>query len=195
MAEEKSGEASPHKKSDRPPATKRFPVGEKRRIVAEIESGVLSVDEAARKYCIADRRSLINWLTTFGTGNVGRHKGVQHSRSHRLSVALQIRTGALTVAEAARQNQVLPNTITKWLSDLSEVPPAATLPVPGDQMTGNKTKKHMGKETSQPPPAGTDTGQFIAALQLKIVALETMIDLAEEELQISIRKKCGTKQQ
>ena len=34
----------------------------------------------------------------------------------------------------------------------------------------------------------------LAAAQLKIAGLETLIDLAEQELQFDIRKKSGTKQ-
>ena len=45
------------------------------------------------------------------------------------------------------------------------------------------------------PPVNTiDPEKELAAARLKIAALETMIDMAEEQFKISIRKKPGAKQ-
>jgi transposase-like protein len=52
------------------------------------------------------------------------------------------------------------------------------------------------ESTAQPPTQDQllVLQEQLAAAKLKIAALETLIDLAEENLQIDIRKKSGTKQ-
>lgn len=62
------------------------------------------------------------------------------------------------------------------------------------QLSGNEIPSNEVKSDSQDPVADLATLQAeLAAARLKISGLESLIDLAESELNISIRKKSGTK--
>lgn len=157
---------------------RRYSVDEKIQIVAQIEQGILSFNEALVKYKIASRKTLYSWVTTYAQDPSVVRKTRKHPYSHRRQVAIGIKAGLLSVQEAARQNSVSEGTIESWLALLKE------------SNLENKTKAAM------PDKSLDDTTKAsVEALQLKVAALETMIDLAEQKFGIDIRKKCGTKQQ
>jgi transposase-like protein len=156
---------------------RRYTVVEKTKIVAQIEQGILSFNEALQRYKISSRKTLYSWVTTYAKEPAVVQKGKKYSYAHRRQVALNIQAGLLCAEEAARQNSVSSETIADWLTLLQQV---------------NLEEKPtvMSKDNQDKPMQAA-----VEALQLKIAALETMIDLAEEKWKIDIRKKCGTKQQ
>ena len=84
------------------------------------------------------------------------------------------------MAEAVKKYQVREYTLSKWLADQQ-------LSV-GTSVTGEEqptTMDNAEKKALQ---------QQLAELKLKVTALETMIDLAEQQYNFPIRKKFGTKQ-
>lgn len=147
------------------------------KIVAQIEQGILSFNEALQQYKVSTRKTLYGWVTTYGKEPSVVQKGKKHSYAHRRQVAFSIQAGVLSMEEAARQNSVSVSTVADWLSLLQ-------------QSKLEEKLKGMSKDNQD---KSMQAG--IEALQLKIAALETMIDLAEEKWKIAIRKKCGTKQQ
>lgn len=159
---------------------KTYPVADKKRIVAEVEQMKYTFKEAAERYGITIRQ-LDGWICTFGDIEKITHKRPHYSKAHRRLVVSQIKTGVLTVVEAAQENQLSPDTIRGWLSDnrLSD-----TFPLKNSMQTSVSSNV-----------TGTEAEKHVRELQLKIAALEAMINLAEDTYKIDIRKKCGTKQQ
>ncbi|MBD0332436.1 MAG: hypothetical protein ICV66_07250 [Chitinophagaceae bacterium] len=157
---------------------RRYTVDEKSKIVAQIEQGILSFNEALVKYKIASRKTLYSWITTYAQDPSVVRKTTKHHYSHRRQVAISVQAGLISVQDAARQNSVSERTIEDWLELLKE---------------SNLENKI---EAAMPDKSLDDTTKAsVEALKLKVAALETMIDLAQEKFSIDIRKKCGTKQQ
>jgi transposase len=114
----------------------------------------------------------------------------QYSDSFKRMIARESLTGDMTVIEIAKKYD-LPhyNTVTIWrrqfkdkLDDVGDlqIKPYSTPQEKKDIDVINKKAKELEKA--------------LANANLKIVALETMIDIAEDVLKINIRKKSGTKQ-
>lgn len=136
--------------------------------------------EATERYGITIRQ-LDGWICTFGDIEKIAHKRPYYSIAHRRLVVGQIKTGVLSIIEAAQQSQLSPDTIRHWLSDsrLSDIFP----------------QKESMQTSALPKVTGNETESFVRELQLKITALELMINLAEDTYKIDVRKKCGTKRQ
>lgn len=154
---------------------------QKIKIVQEIETGQLTRKEAMKKYNVVGHQTLNGWLLQFGTNpeNVARKK---YNKADQRLAAYQIVTGETTVADIARKMRVAPNTVSGWVrtykNDVQHLPPSAS------------KKKRQVKATD------LDKGQQkeLEELRLKVAGLEMMIDIAEKDLKIDIRKKSGTKQ-
>ena len=158
---------------------------EKKAIVARIEAGELTLEQVVENYKLSTSRIVHRWITAYGSAESLAPIYKRSSQGHRMSVALQIRAGLLSVEEAARQNSVQAETILKWIEKLDATPGGAAPAASANQMHPSHSK---GTTEKQQHPE-------LENLRLKVAALETMIDLAEEHFKIDIRKKCGTKQQ
>ncbi|OJW77819.1 MAG: hypothetical protein BGO59_04430 [Spirosoma sp. 48-14] len=106
---------------------------EKRRIVHEVNQGIIGIRAACRKYGL-NRNTLRSWLVVFS----------------------------------------LPTTDT-----LATPEPSTTMPDPQLDQTLTRQVKALTKALAQ--------------AELKISSLQTVIEVAEEDLKIKIRKKSGTK--
>lgn len=157
---------------------------EKKALVARIEAGELTIEQVVEKYKLSTSRIVRRWITAYGSAESLAPVYKRCSQGHRMSVALQIRAGLLSIEEAARQNSVQGETILKWIEKLDTAPGGAEPATSTNQMHPSNFK---GTTASQQHPE-------LENLRLKVAALETMIDLAEEHFKIDIRKKCGTKQ-
>jgi transposase-like protein len=113
----------------------RLSDAEKKKIVHEINSGLIGQRAAARKYGI-NRNTLIAWITDFSSFNIKPRE----------------------VAEEAISN-----------------------------MTENSKTRILAKQVQ-------DLTKQLEKANLKIIGLQTMIEVSEQELHIKIRKKPGTKQ-
>jgi transposase len=159
----------------------RFTESEKKKIVAQIESGEFTAEEVKDKYSICSPRTLKSWIIQFaGNPDLDIRRKQQYKQSHRRQVAFEIAAGRLTSQEAARENKVGIVTIRIWMKEFK----AET------QTTAKKLPKRLPGEAS----TLQDAASQLKFLQLKVIALETMIDIAEKEFDIAIRKKSGTKQ-
>lgn len=100
----------------------------------------------------------------------------------------EVEAGRLTIGEAKERltevskdpYSLLQNWRKKYASDI-----ALTLPI----MTENEKQKVAALRTQL-----RAAEKLLEEAQMKNIALETMIDIAEEQLRISIRKKSGPKQ-
>lgn len=153
-----------------------FSIIDKKKIVSGIEQGMYTISEVIDLYKIRQKKTLYSWISMYARDPSVGGKRPKYSPAIRTQAAIEITTGKISIEEAVRQYGLSKSTIEQWLSDF-----AAKNPL-------------MDDKKQQQLPAG-DTQKQIEELQLKIAALETMIDLAEQEYKLDIRKKCGTKQQ
>ena len=90
----------------------------------------------------------------------------------------------MTIKEAqAAHNIAYPDTVRRWVRMLKE--------------ENSHLALSQQSPSEMPSPDNVDESQKgteLAEAKLKIAALETMIDLAEQHFKISIRKKSGAKQ-
>ena len=107
---------------------------------------------------------------------------IMHTSQQIRPIVRAIQEGRLTQHEAAVKCNVSLKTIKKWVKNLQHE--EADLPMP----------KQDDMPTSPSPCADSEILQQLEAARLKIKALETMIEVAEEQFNIPIRKKFGAKQ-
>jgi len=98
----------------------------------------------------------------------------------------QIRSGSISIWGACKKHGLNRNTLKLWMTRLS--------------VGSLRDKKHMVLSSEEEDKKAQEYKQQIRQLEkaleyanLKILGLETMIKVTEEDLQIKIRKKPGTK--
>lgn len=152
-------------------------------IVNLIESGMLQ-KAAAQKYG-AHPDTVRLWLNKYGSAVYQETRRKVFTISQKRSIVRSVH-GGMSVIEAQRTfNISSPGIIRKWLREFTEENSEISL----------AKVSQMSKKPKEIVPAN------ILALQkaldeanLKIKALDTLIDVAEEKLQINIRKKSGARQ-
>jgi transposase-like protein len=150
-------------------------------IVGEIESGKLTRKEAREKYNIVGHGTLNSWLLQYSSNPEGMI-GKLHKKADQRLAAYKIVTGESTVDKTALAMGVTRGTVSGWVrkykNDVHQnLPPAVASNQFHQLSTSDKVQQKAFDE-----------------LKLKIAGLEMMIDIAEKELKIDIRKKSGTKQ-
>ena len=110
------------------------------------------------------------------------------SKSEKRWIVREIQAGRMTIGDAKERYNLIsknPNSLIRnWMrSFASEIP--LTLPVMTEQ------EKHKLAAVQK---RLKELERQLEDAQMKNIALETMIDIAEEQLHISIRKKSGPKQ-
>lgn len=145
---------------------------------------------ACKKYKLKPG-TLSRWIRVDrdGLGSAGLDKPatIQFKRS----VARAVESGRLTIQEAQRTYGIgCPRTIKSWIDQLK---------LENDELALVNDSEMKKKKASK--GSSTDDNQDVKALkraleeaQLKVAALNTLIDVAEEQLKINIRKKPGAKQ-
>ena len=158
-------------------------------IVKTIEWGV-SRSHITREHGIA-KSVLSGWMRDFGSPAYHASKRGHLSQQEKRSIVRAIEEGGMTIYEARATygvNSVV--TITRWLKESKQE--NAELTASNLSVMANK------KQNQQPDP---DTQKALAEAlkkleeaELKVKALNTLIDVAEEQFKISIRKKAGARQ-
>ena len=161
-----------------------------RKIVAAIEKG-MPRSEAVREHGMA-RSTLSDWMREYGSQSYHASKQGHLSLQQRRSIVRAIEEGRMTLSEAKLAGNISwTPTINKWLRDSKRENE--------ELATFNKTFMANKVDNQQPDP-DPDKKTLEEALQklqeaeLKVKALNTLIDIAEEQFKISIRKKPGAKQ-
>jgi len=145
-------------------------------IVRQRESGA-SYNLLCREYGM-DRGSLRSWMNRYGSSAYKSQMRVRHSPQQIRPIVRAILEGRLTYQEAAIKSKVSVSNVKKWVRNFRQED--AELPVP--------------KQDDMDSRADSALLQELEAARLKIKALETMIEVAEEQFKIPIRKKFGAKQ-
>jgi transposase-like protein len=139
-------------------------------MVQEIESGQLSRQQAMDKYNIVDSATLRSWVLHYAK-NPPSILGSRPTAISKRQAVYRIINGEATVVDIATEMSVSLSAVFKWVKDI---------------------RVQINDKVTSATPIQSEVE--IESLRLKIAALETMIDIAEKELKIDIRKKSGTKQ-
>jgi transposase-like protein len=153
-------------------------------IVEQIERGSLTRTEACQKYGMA-YGTVLDWMKRHGSSSAAATKRVQLSPQQQRQAASAVVEGRMSIKEVqAAYNIAYPGTVRRWVRVYK-------------QQNSELTAFHQSSSQMPPSTDTTTTDQQDKELQqarLKIAALETMIDVAEQHFNISIRKKPGAKQ-
>jgi len=104
-----------------------------------------------------------------------------------LEIARQIRSGAFSIRGACLKYGLSRNTLKKWLLRISVRSLDDNL---SQEIFAEMNEK---KQVAALQRKVRELARALQTAQLKIDGLETMIQVAEQELQIKIRKKAGAK--
>lgn len=150
----------------------------KRQAVKELESGEITLEMAMKKYEIRGRSTIRKWLMKYSENPEVHKPRTTHPITVKQQAVREIEMGLITRQQAADKLNVSRSNVAYWQrkysSDISSMKNSAK-----QESTSRNNKK---------------ASQELEDAKLKIAALETMIDIAEEQFKIQIRKKPGTKQ-
>ena len=158
-------------------------------IVESIERG--TVRSAITKEHGIARSVLSGWMRDYGSPSFQASKRGHLSQQEKRTIVRAIEEGRMTIYEARAAYKVNSTvTITKWLKESKRE--NAELVVSNLNLMDDK------EQNEQPDP---DTKKALAEAlkkleeaELKVKALNTLIDVAEEQFKIAIRKKAGARQ-
>ncbi|WP_051959720.1 hypothetical protein [Sphingobacterium sp. ML3W] len=132
-------------------------------------------------------QALSKWMIKYTVQDVCTPKYTKLSPLQRRSIALQIMQGTLSISEANEIYNIHGHdTIAKWVRLLKKENVDISI-LKADVVEDEDLCKVNDSELEALKAA-------LSAAQLKITALNTLIDVAEEQLNINIRKKSGAKQ-
>ena len=149
-------------------------------IVKEVEEG-LTRNEACNKYGMS-YSTLCDWISKFGSESYQALKRPLLSNQQKRNIARAIQEGRMTKDDAHLIYKVDKRTLSQWIQKKKQQ----------DNELVRFNENNMA--ATQINYSGTDLQNELAEARLKIRALETMIDIAEEQFKIAIRKKPGAKQ-
>ena len=149
-------------------------------IVKQVEEG-LSRNEACNKYGMA-YSTLCGWMSRYGSESYQALKRPVLSNQLKGSIVRAIQEGRMTKDEAQLIYKVQKGTLSEWIQKKKQQ---------DNELVGFNDNNMAATQINS---LGTDLQNELAEARLKIKALETMIDIAEEQFKIAIRKKPGAKQ-
>ena len=162
-----------------------FEKAEIKEVVQAVEAG-MSRKRACKQYGMS-KGILAVWFNQYGSAAYHQEKRRSYTCLQKRTIVCAIQQGNMTAREACIAYHIRDtSTVRKWVRDakLENVELCANTPP--------IMAKHPISST-----LSTDVTALQSALteaQLKIAALNTLIDVAEEQLKINIRKKPGAKQ-
>ena len=135
------------------------------------------------------RSTLCDWMRNHGSKDYQAKRSGSHlTEVEKRSIVRQIEQGLLTPHAARKANGLSGTTLNKWLkaSVKENVELAAYDPI-------EMKDKPVG-QSDLPDPEKEALKKALEDAQLKISALNTLIDVAEDQFKIKIRKKAGARQ-
>ncbi|MDO7744934.1 MAG: hypothetical protein MUP99_14220 [Pedobacter sp.] len=152
------------------------------KIVKLIESGIprRAIEE---EYGVT-HNSLTKWLRAHGSSHYKSQMKKFYSSPEKRSVVRAVE-GGMSLKEAEVSFALSKTTIQRWLTVFKEENTEISV----------STSTDMAKKKTDPSAAEIKAlQQALSEANLKIKALDTLIDIAEEQLKIDIRKKSGARQ-
>ena len=170
------------------PRTERFSRYDKRlilKVVKEVEEG-LPRKEAIRIYGLGPS-TIGAWMRTYGSSHYQQHlKRNSYSNLQKRTIVSAVEQGRMSIREAQVAYKVkAAKTIRDWVNQYKSEKVEICI----------ETKPLMVKNKKKVNKVATPALQkALHEAELKIKALNTLIDVAEEQLKIDIRKKSGARQ-
>jgi transposase-like protein len=158
--------------------------------VVNAVNGGLSPKTACHRYGIP-KGTLSTWMNNYGTPSYRHGRKLPVPSAVKRKILLAIEQGRMTVQEAKiAYNLKSHTTIYRWKKELKQenAELAASNPALMDK------KPSDNKAPASTPAEVKALQQALQDAELKIAALNMLIDVAEEQLKINIRKKPGAKQ-
>ncbi|HZZ75534.1 MAG TPA: hypothetical protein VFE04_06370 [Puia sp.] len=156
-------------------------------IIKSIESGTPR-SVIVYQYGVS-RSTLCDWMRNHGSKEYQAKQGGNHLTDvEKRSIVRQVEQGVLTPHAARKAYGLSGNTLNKWLkaSVKENVELAAYDPF--------EMKDRPAGQSELPDPEKEALKKALEDAQLKISALNTLIDVAEDQFKIKIRKKAGARQ-
>jgi transposase-like protein len=110
--------------------------------------------------------------------------------SFKRKVVQELYSGVLSLSEMGRKYNLGNSTITRWEQWYKEDQEQL---LPSTAMKSSDKEPEITVADLSAPQRNESLEEELRQAKLKIICLETMIDVAEQTLQIEIRKKPGTK--
>lgn len=120
-----------------------------------------------------------------------------YDQAFKSAVCFEIVSGNLSYSEAKSAYGIRgPSTIARWVKQYQNLDVSSNLHPMNttDSKTGSVTDNGEAGKSEDLSKRNNELEAALKMAKLKITALETMIDIAESDLNIDIRKKSGTKQ-
>ena len=154
----------------------------KREVVVEAEfEGSLAL--VCARHGISTR-TIQNWMKLYGSSSYHQNRKKKRSLSERDGIAREIVWGHISVEDAMLKYKLeYRDTVTLWVRSYKRRQQELLAPLLMGSLPG---------EIGTPSADGSTADLKLA--ELKIRALETMLDIASKEFQVDIRKKFGAKQ-
>ena len=155
------------------------------KVVREVEAG-LPRKEANRIYGLG-KSTLHGWMQDYGSPNYQQNiKRQRYSNLQKRTIVTAIEQGRMTIKEAqsaykVKTEKLIRNWLTQYKAEKVELCIV--------------TEPAMAKKSQPISAAQAEALQkALEEAEMKIKALNTLIDVAEEQLKIDIRKKSGARQ-
>jgi transposase len=146
--------------------------------VSEVEAG-LTREEVCQKHGMS-YATLGGWLKLYASKEFFENVRVKITPHQKRLVIHEIQQGRMSFAEANLSYKIKVNTLQRWIRESKR----------------ESNADIDSNESMIPPlkdPIPEDLQRALHNANLKVLALETMIDVAEQQLKINIRKKPGAK--
>lgn len=158
-----------------------------KKVVEEIETG-LSIKRVCIQYQL-HKATVGHWLERYASATYRQNRRcVGFTDAFKRRVAQAVQCNGMTLKEACKAYNIkTPITIERWIASYYQENPELA---PSNKYAVNE--KELKKDPASQELIALQ--KQLAEAQLKIVALNTLIDVAEEQLKINIRKKSGAKQ-
>jgi transposase len=135
------------------------------------------------------RSTLCDWMRNHGSKEYQAKQGGRHlTEVEKRSIVRQVEQGELTPHAARKTHGLSGNTLNKWLK--ASLKENAELAV----YDPFEMKDNPEGQPDLPDPEKEALKRALEDAHLKISALNTLIDVAEDQFKIKIRKKAGARQ-
>lgn len=155
------------------------------KVVKEVENG-LPRKEAIRIYHLGNG-TIGPWMKKFGSSHYhSTLKRKKYTALQKRTIVSAIQQGRMSIQEAQVAHNIKTKRIIRgWLQQFA---------VEKVEICGQNNQPVSKKKNAASKNQPADLQKALQEAELKIKALNTLIDVAEEQLKINIRKKSGAKQ-